>query len=139
MALLEDPLSRHPEACVWLLKYLVSSDSTKLLLQEILLTMDKGQVRESFSKLLKTAIRWTAMNEQAYFFETIEYVHFEREEYLDEEKKTESRVKKVTKFARQSAVARFIEYFFAPEMMGKEVRTQWRQYEEYFDVLSDYV
>jgi hypothetical protein len=37
MALLDDPLSRHPEACVWLLKYLVSTDKAKNLMKNILL------------------------------------------------------------------------------------------------------
>ena len=79
------------------------------------------------------------MNEQAYFFETIEYIHFKAEDFKDENGKTENRPIKFIKQERQSAVARFMEYFFGPDMMGKEVRTQWRQYEEYFDVLSDFV
>lgn len=138
MALLEVPFSRQPLACVWLVKYFCSGPEPQKLLQEILLEHRSGEVRESFATLLKTAINVTAMNEQSYFFDEDEYLEFDSipgKLAGGEEATVVTRVKR----AYRSAVARFMQFFVGESMLDLAVRNNWRNYDEYFDVVREFV
>lgn len=56
---------RHDVACVWLVKYL---SENKRILEELLIETTYFEVRESFAKLLTTALGVVAKNEERYMF-----------------------------------------------------------------------
>jgi len=68
--LLDSLFERNALACVWLVK---SLSDNKEVLSQLLLEHNNFEVREAFSKLLKTVINVTAKNEEAYFNEKISF------------------------------------------------------------------
>ncbi len=115
---------RNANACVWLVKYLTENRET---LCQLLLEHNNFEVREAFSRMLKTALCVTSKNEETYFFETVTF------KVPSEDEKSFIEVN-----TSQSSVIRFMDYYFG-EMFDVKVRENWRKYEEYFDVLKDFI
>ena len=69
----------------------------------------------------------TVKNEEPYLLEESTYLEF----------KEASMPVFLTASEFKSAAIRFCQYFFG-EMLDFKVRDNWRRYEEYFDILSDF-
>ena len=65
MQLMDNLYQKHDGACVWLIKYLTEN---RRIMEELLIETTYFEVRESFAKLLITAIGGTAKNEERYMF-----------------------------------------------------------------------
>ena len=124
MQVLEPLFARNAHSCLWFIKYM---HENKKVLNALLLENPSYEVRESFGRLLKTALNVTIKNEELYLLEEssyLEFTHASKPLFLT-----------VTKY--KSAAIRFCQYFFG-EMLDTRVRENWRRYEEYFDILTDF-
>ena len=124
MQILEPLFARSAHSCLWFIKYLTLN---KAVLNALLLENPSCDVRESFSRLLKTALNVTVKNEELYLMEQCTYLRF------DSASPEQPAV--ATDF--KSATIRFCQYFCG-EMLDTRVRENWRRYEEYFDILTDF-
>ena len=124
MQVLEPLFARSAHSCLWFIKYM---HQNKKVLNALLLENPSYEVRESFSRLLKTALSVTIKNEEPYILEESSYLEFSDS--------TKPLFLTVSEY--KSAAIRFCQYFFG-EMLDFKVRNNWRRYEEYFDLLSDF-
>ena len=124
MQVLEPLFAHSAPSCLWFIKYM---SENKKVLNALLLEHASYEVRESFSRLLKTALNLTIKNEESYLFEEINYIDFTEA----------SKPNFVTTTQYKSAAIRFCLYYFG-EMLDVKVRENWLRYEEYFDILSDF-
>lgn len=117
---MEPLFARSAHSCLWFIKYI---NLNKKVLKALLLENSSCDVREAFSRLLKTALNVTIKNEELYLMEQCSYLKFVEGEFST-----------VTEF--KSAAIRFCQNF-SGEMRDPRVRENWRRYEEYFDTLID--
>ena len=73
MQVLEPLFARSAHSCLWLIKYLLENKKT---LNSLLLESPSYEVRESFARLLKTALSITVKNEEPYLLEESAYLEF---------------------------------------------------------------
>ena len=73
MQVLEPLFARSAHSCLWLIKYLHENKKT---LNALLLENPSYEVRESFARLLKTALSITVKNEEPYLLEESIYLEF---------------------------------------------------------------
>lgn len=118
----------HAVACVWFIKYITDNRS---VLEELLLSSTFFEVRESFAKLLMTAISVTAKNEEAYFDQVDEIFDFDCDLQFIQSGKAD--VRKCSK----SAIIRFMDLYF--NNMLDFVRVHWTRFDEYFSILKDFL
>ena len=124
MQVLEPLFARSAHSCLWFIKYM---HQNKKVMNALLLENQSYEVRESFGRLLKTALNVTVKNEEPYILEETSYLEF-----------TEASKPLFTTVTQyKSAAIRFCLYFFG-EMLDTKVRDNWRRYEEYFDILTDF-
>jgi len=73
MQILEPLFARSARSCLWLIKYL---HENKKVLNALLLENPSYEVRESFARLLKTALNIVVKNEELYLLEESCYLDF---------------------------------------------------------------
>ena len=76
MQILEPLFARSARSCLWLIKYL---HENKKVLNALLLENPSYEVRESFARLLKTALNITVKNEEPYLLEESGFLDFQEE------------------------------------------------------------
>jgi hypothetical protein len=124
MQVLEPLFARSADSCLWFIKYM---HLNKKVLNALLLENPSYEVRESFSRLLKTALNVTVKNEEPYLLEECTYLTFT----------DVAKPYYYTNTEFKSAAIRFCQYFCG-EMLDTKVRENWRRFEEYFDILTDF-
>jgi len=70
---LEPFFARSAHSCLWFIKYM---HLNKKVLNSLLLENPSYEVRESFGRLLKTALNVTVKNEEPYLLEECSYLKF---------------------------------------------------------------
>jgi len=110
----------------------MTEEKQRKALVNIMFENKSKEARKQFANLLKNCLNETMMQEKDYLFDTQEYTCFNF--------KT-PKVKKIVGISsatsHKSAACRFMKIFFS-QLIEKEVRQNWRNYKEYFEIIKDF-